>query len=76
MTGLFAPSRWRRRPAVVLLAVGVIVVTLIVAVSRRPVDLAEVLLVLVVEVIGLSLVAGRALAAVTRWRCPWSSTGP
>ena len=39
--------------------------TLLVAISRRPVDLAEVLLVVLVEVIAVSLVAGRAVAAGT-----------
>ena len=57
-------SRWRR-PAVLALALGILAVTLIVAVSRRPVVLSEVLLVVVVEVIGVSLVAGRAVAAAT-----------
>jgi two-component system, OmpR family, sensor histidine kinase KdpD len=48
---------------VVVLAMALIVVTLAVAVSMRPVDLAEVLLIVLVEVIGVSLVAGRAVAA-------------
>ena len=59
------PARWRRRPSVVILALLIIVVTLLVAVSRRPVELAEVLLIVLVEVIGVSLVAGRAVAAAT-----------
>ena len=48
-----------------MLALLIIVVTLLVAVSRRPVELAEVLLIVLVEVIGVSLVAGRAVAAAT-----------
>ena len=44
---------------------AIIVATLLVAVSARPVDLAEVLLILLVEVIGVALVAGRAIAAAT-----------
>lgn len=43
----------------------VIGVTLLAAAAARPVDLAEVLLVVLVEVIGVSLVAGRAIAAAT-----------
>ena len=56
---------WRRRPSAVVLALLIIVVTLLVAVARRPVGLAEVLLIVLVEVIGVSLVAGRAVAAAT-----------
>lgn len=44
---------------------AIIGATLLVAVSARPVDLAEVLLILLVEVIGVALVAGRAIAAAT-----------
>jgi len=50
---------------VVVLALAVIVVTLLVAVANRPVGLAEVLLIVLVEVIAVSLVAGRAVAAAT-----------
>jgi len=50
---------------VLVLAVAIIVVTLVMAIARRPVDLAEVLLIVLVEVIGVSLVAGRAVAAAT-----------
>lgn len=46
-------------------ALATIVVTLVVATAMRPVDLAEVLLIVLVEVIGVSLVAGRAVAAAT-----------
>lgn len=58
-------ARWRRRPVAVLLTLSVIVVTLLVATARRPVDLAEVLLIVMVEVVGVSLLAGRAVAAAT-----------
>ena len=53
---------WRRRPGAAGLVVVVIAVTLVVSAAARPVDLAEVLLVLLVEVIGLALLAGRAVA--------------
>ncbi|HSO03617.1 MAG TPA: DUF4118 domain-containing protein, partial [Candidatus Limnocylindrales bacterium] len=59
------PARWRRRPVVVVLALGLIMATLFVAASARPVDLAEVLLIILVEVIGVALVAGRAVSAAT-----------
>lgn len=49
----------------VVLTLAIVGVTLLVAISRRPVDLAEVLLVVLVEVIAVSLVAGRAVAAGT-----------
>lgn len=48
-----------------MLALALIVATLFVAASARPVDLAEVLLIILVEVIGVALVAGRAVAAAT-----------
>lgn len=57
--------RWRRNPAVVLLSLSTIVGTLALASSMRPVGLAEVLLIVLVEVIGVSLVAGRTVAAAT-----------
>lgn len=57
-------SRWRR-PAVLAVALGILAVTLMVAVSQRPVVLSEVLLIVVVEVIGVSLVGGRTVAAAT-----------
>lgn len=60
-----AASRWRRRPFPVLVALAIIPVTLAGAVALRPVGLAEVLLVSLVEVVGVSLVAGRAIAAGT-----------
>jgi hypothetical protein len=49
----------------VVLALSVIAVTVLAAISRRPVDLAEVLLIVLVEVIGVSLVAGRTVAGAT-----------
>ena len=48
-----------------MLALTVLAVTLLAAISRRPIDLAEVLLIVLVEVIVVSLVAGRAVAAAT-----------
>lgn len=58
-------AKWRRRPVPVLLALGSIVVTLGIATAMRPVRLAEVLLIVLVEVIAVSLVAGRTVAAGT-----------
>ncbi len=49
----------------VVLALSIVVMTLIGAVAARPVGLAEVLLIVLVEVIMVSLVAGRAVAAAT-----------
>ena len=65
MTSRGGTARWRRRPAAVLAALATIVATLVVATAMRPVGLAEVLLVVLVEVVGVSLVAGRTLAAAT-----------
>ncbi len=59
------PARWRRRPLAVLLALAAIVVTLAVATALRPIPLTEVLLLVLVEVLAVSLVAGRAVAAAT-----------
>ena len=59
------PARWRRRPGVVALAILVIVATVALATALRPVGLTEVLLVVLVEVVIVSLFAGRAVAAVT-----------
>jgi two-component system, OmpR family, sensor histidine kinase KdpD len=60
-----APARWRRRPRVVGLAILTIVVTIAVAAAMRPVGLAEVLLVVLVEVVIVSLFAGRTVAGAT-----------
>lgn len=60
-----AASRWRRRPVAAALALLLIAATLAVASAARPVPLAEVLLVVLVEVLAVSLVAGRTLAALT-----------
>lgn len=60
-----APARWRRRPLVVGLAILAIVGTIGVATAMRPVGLAEVLLVVLVEVVIVSLFAGRTVAAAT-----------
>ena len=60
-----ATARWRRRPLVVALAILAIVATIVVATAMRPVELAEVLLVVLVEVVVVSLFAGRTLAAGT-----------
>ena len=59
----------------VVLVLAIIVATLIAATARRPIDLTEVLLIVLVEVIAVSLVAGRTVAAATRWGRPWQSTG-
>jgi two-component system, OmpR family, sensor histidine kinase KdpD len=59
-----ATSRWRR-PAALVVALGFLAVTLLVAAANRPVVLSEVLLIVVVEVIAVSLVGGRAAAAAT-----------
>lgn len=58
-------SRWRRRPGAVLAALALIALTLAIATALRPVGLAEVLLIVLVEVVGVSLLAGRAVAALT-----------
>jgi hypothetical protein len=50
---------------VVVLVLAIIVATLIAATARRPIDLTEVLLIVLVEVIAVSLVAGRTVAAAT-----------
>jgi two-component system sensor histidine kinase KdpD len=60
-----APARWRRRPGVAAVAILAIVTTIAVATARRPVGLAEVLLVVLVEVVIVSLFAGRTVAAAT-----------
>jgi K+-sensing histidine kinase KdpD len=60
-----ATARWRRRPLVVALAILAIVATIVVATAMRPVGLAEVLLVVLVEVVIVSLFAGRTMAAAT-----------
>jgi two-component system sensor histidine kinase KdpD len=60
-----ATARWRRRPLVVALSILAIVATIVVATAMRPVELAEVLLVVLVEVVVVSLFAGRTLAAGT-----------
>lgn len=49
----------------VLLALLAIVATLALATSMRPVGLAEVLLIVLVEVVGVSVFAGRRMAALT-----------
>ena len=49
----------------VVLVLAIIVATLIAATARRPIDLTEVLLIVLVEVIAVSLVAGRTVAAAT-----------
>ncbi|HYN57875.1 MAG TPA: DUF4118 domain-containing protein [Motilibacterales bacterium] len=59
------PARWRRRPGVVALAILAILATIAVATAMRPVGLAEVLLVVLVEVVIVSLFAGRMVAGVT-----------
>ncbi len=64
-TSTSATARWRRRPLVVGLAVLAIVATIAVATAMRPVGLAEVLLVVLVEVVVVSLFAGRTMAAAT-----------
>jgi K+-sensing histidine kinase KdpD len=60
-----ATARWRRRPWVVGLAILAIVATIVVATTMRPVGLAEVLLLVLVEVVVVSLFAGRTLTAAT-----------
>lgn len=60
-----ATARWRRRPLVVGLAILAIVATIALATAMRPVELAEVLLLVLVEVVVVSLFAGRTLTAVT-----------
>lgn len=57
--------RWRRRPGLALLALTTLVVTVTAATGMRPVDLSEVLLIVLVEVIAVALVAGRTVAGVT-----------
>jgi two-component system sensor histidine kinase KdpD len=59
------PARWRRRPLAVGLAILAIVGTIAVATAMRPVGLAEVLLIVLVEVVVVSLFAGRTVAAAT-----------
>ena len=59
------PARWRRRPGVVALAILAILATIVVATAMRPVGLAEVLLVVLVEVVIVSLFAGRTVAGGT-----------
>lgn len=59
------PARWRRRPGVVAVAGLALVTTIAVATAMRPVGLAEVLLVVLVEVVIVSLFAGRTIAAAT-----------
>ena len=58
-------ARWRRRPLVVGLAILTIVATIAVATAMRPVGLAEVLLLVLVEVVVVSLFAGRTMTAAT-----------
>lgn len=60
-----ATARWRRRPLVVALAILAIVATIAIATAVRPVGLAEVLLLVLVEVVVVSLFAGRTLTAIT-----------
>jgi two-component system, OmpR family, sensor histidine kinase KdpD len=60
-----ASTLLRRRPAAVGAAIAVIAATLAVATALRPVELTEILLVVLVEVLAVSLVAGRAVAALT-----------
>jgi K+-sensing histidine kinase KdpD len=60
-----ATARWRRRPLVVGLAILAIVATIAIATALRPVGLAEVLLLVLVEVVVVSLFAGRTLTAIT-----------
>jgi two-component system sensor histidine kinase KdpD len=60
-----ATARWRRRPLVVGLAILAIVATIAIATAVRPVGLAEVLLLVLVEVVVVSLFAGRTLTAIT-----------
>ncbi len=60
-----ATARWRRRPLVVGLAILAIVATIAVATAMRPVGLAEVLLLVLVEVVVVSLFAGRTMTAAT-----------
>jgi two-component system, OmpR family, sensor histidine kinase KdpD len=55
----------RRRPAAAALAISAVLVTLSVGMTLRPVPLAEVLLIVLVEVIGVSLVAPKGVAAAT-----------
>ena len=64
MSGDLAAARWRRRPGPVVLALGVLGATLVLAALLRPVPLAEVLLIVLVEVIAVGLVAGRTIAAL------------
>ena len=64
-TASTGPARWRRRPTAVVLAIATIVLTLAIATAMRPVRLTEVLLLVLVEVVAVSLVAGRTVAAVT-----------
>jgi two-component system sensor histidine kinase KdpD len=60
-----APTRLRRRPVPVALAILAIPLTIAAAAAIRPVNLTEVLLVGLVEVMGVSLLAGRTVAALT-----------
>ena len=60
-----ATARWRRRPLVVGLAITTIVTTIAVATALRPVGLAEVLLLVLIEVVVVSLFAGRTMTAAT-----------
>ena len=60
-----ATARWRRRPLVVGLAITTIVATIAVATALRPVGLAEVLLLVLIEVVVVSLFAGRTMTAAT-----------
>jgi K+-sensing histidine kinase KdpD len=63
--GASATARWRRRPLVVALAILAMVATIAVATAMRPVGLAEVLLLVLAEVVVVSLFAGRTLTAAT-----------
>ena len=56
---------WSRQPLAVGVAILTIVVTIVAAAALRPVGLTEVLLLVLVEVVGVSLFAGRAIAAAT-----------
>lgn len=60
-----SPARWRRRRGAVALAIAAIAATLLVATLMRPVGLTEVLLLVLAEVIGVSVLAGRTVAAAT-----------
>jgi two-component system sensor histidine kinase KdpD len=64
VSGDLVAARWRRRPAPLVISLGVLAATLAVATALRPVPLAEVLLVVLVEVIAVGLVAGRTIAAL------------